>query len=208
MFQQKQLIVVPTGNVSLTNGCSPQPTATPRSHRRPKTMFQKIAATLATVLIAAAVTLPTTANAGCGGGHKGFFKSSSSYSMTKKRRARAAALKRAKARKLAALKAKKKAKARKIAALKAKKKARKLAALKAKKQAKAIALAKTESTFVEATSNSAILTKTDSSNTQSGSVQKVAALESANSAEVLENADTGCKRYIPAIGKAVTIACE
>lgn len=163
-------------------------------------MFQKIAATLAAVLIAAAVTLPTTANAGCGGGHKGFFKSSSSYSMTKKHRA--------KARKLAALKAKKKAKARKIAALKAKKKARKLAALKAKKQAKAIALAKTESTFVEATSNTAILTKTDSSNTQSGSVQKVAALESDNSADVLENADTGCKRYIPAIGKAVTVACE
>lgn len=165
-------------------------------------MFQKIAATLATVLIATVISLPTTANAGCGGGHKGLFKSSSSsYSIAKKRRARAAAIKRAKARKLATLKAKKKAKA------------RKLAALKAEKKAKALAAAKKESTFVEATSTAAVLTKVDANGDANpvndvAKPEKVAVLDVTKDDGVIENADTGCKRYIPAIGKTITVTCE
>lgn len=158
-------------------------------------MFSKITATLAAVLIAGAMSLSSPAHAGCGGGHKGFFKSNASHSYAaKKRKARIAALKRAKARKLAA----KKAKAAKIAkARKAKAKAAKLAAL------------KTEGTFVEATSTSAALTKSKlpvepQDDAVKAEAEKVAQLDQPQKDDT---ADT-CKRFVPAIGTTVTVDCE
>ena len=157
-------------------------------------MFQKIASSLAVALITAAFALPTTAEAGCGGGHKGFFKSSASYShAVKKRKAQAAAVQRAKARKIAAAK---KAKAAKLAAA-TKAKAAKLAA------------AKTESNFADVASTAALLTKSElttetvnDENTEK--TEQVAVLDT----DSQDDDTTTCKRFVPAIGTTVSVSCE
>lgn len=169
-------------------------------------MFSKITATLAAVLIAGAMSLSSPAHAGCGGGHKGFFKSNASHSYAaKKRKARIAALKRAKARKLAAKKAKaaKIAKARKAKALKV------AAAKRAKAKAAKLAALKTEGTFVEATSTAAALTKSKlpvepQDDAVKAEAEKVAQLDQPQKDDT---ADT-CKRFVPAIGTTVTVDCE
>ena len=152
---------------------------------------------IATTIFAASFAFAVSSQAGCGGGHRGFSKSyshSASYKAKKRAKARA----RARAR----LAAKKRAKA----------KAFRIAKAKAKAKAQRLAAAKTESTFVSVQSTAALLTD--------GDVQKNSKDEKPNlkiaDAEVdtTENTvvaaadDTGCTRFIPAVGRTISVDCQ
>lgn len=153
---------------------------------------------LATALLA--LSFASAAHARCGGGHGGlvFHKASTNYSQSTAAKKRAAAHAAAQRRK-------------EIAAAKAR-------AAKTE-QAVAAAATATEGTFVEAPSTSATLIKRY---LPQSPVFTAAALKSAAAAgsdgaalaaeetelDVVASADTGCKRFIPAAGKTVSVDCN
>lgn len=160
---------------------------------------------IAIAIFFSAFCYAATAEAGCGGGHRGAFKSyNSSASYKAKKRARARARARLIAKKKAKAKAARIARAKKIA------KAKRLAAKKA--EAQKIADAKTESSFVSAPSTAALLTDGDvqTEKKEEPGTQKIATSEPAETVDTVIAAagDTGCKRFIPEIGRAVTVDCN
>ena len=166
-------------------------------------MSFKTITTVLTALFAASFWFVATAQAGCGGGHRGFSKSYSYNSSYKaKQRARARARARAKA----------KAKARAVAKAKAKAKAARIAKAKAKAEAKRLANAKTESSFVATQSTAALLTDGDikSDKKDEEPNQKIASTdtETTNATVVAVAGEAGCKRFVPAVGRTITVACE
>lgn len=151
---------------------------------------------IATALFAASFGLSATAEAGCNK-HRGFSKSySHAASYKAKRRAKARA----------------RARARLIAKKKAKAKAAKIAKAKARAEAKRLAAAKTESNFVATQSTAALLTDGEvrEGKKKDETLQKIAAndTETTDATVVASTDATGCKRFVPAVGRTITVDCE
>lgn len=155
-------------------------------------MSIKTLTSIVTAIFAATFFISTTAQAGCGG-HRGFSKNYSySASYKAKKRAKARAIARARAR--------------------AKAKARAIAKAKAKQDAQRLAETKTESNFVETKSTAALLTdgdvkkdkKTEEPN------QKIAKTndDTASKTVIASSETSGCKRFVPAVGRTITVSCE
>lgn len=163
-------------------------------------MSTKTLIAFATALFTTSFVFAATAEAGCRGKHFGFSKPySTSQSYKAKKRAKA----RAKARARARLAAKKRAKAKALRLAKAKKKAK----------AKRIANANVENSFVAAPSTATALlnegeVQKDKKDTKP--LQQIAVSTADATTTVLADGtqEAGCKRFVPAVGRTITVSCE
>lgn len=158
----------------------------------------KLITTITAALFVASFGLSATAEAGCGGkrGYSKSYSTSSSYKAKQRAKARA------------------RARARLAAKKRAQKKAAQIAKAKAEERTETTETARAQSkgNFTDVPSTTALLTSGDintaETQTTTDQIQNDTSPVAKEGAKIASTATGGCTRFVPAVGRTISVSCE